>query len=69
MKLEKPRGPLSGLSLGHSEPGLLGIHKDNGWSAPIILMGVGAFQELTGNTPGAAQNCPSLYPFTPTDLL
>ena len=58
MKLKKPLGPLlSGLSQGHGEPGLLGIHKDNGCGAPIILMELGTFQELTGNTPGAAKNC------------
>ena len=72
MKLEKPLGPLlSGLSLGHSEPGLLGIHKDNGCSVPIILMGVGSFSgtqkrhtrsspELSGCHPSRAQICQHL---------
>ena len=72
IKLEKPLGPLlSGLSLGHSEPGLLGIHKDNGCSVPIILMGIGSFSgtqrrhtrsspELSGCHPSRAQICQHL---------
>ena len=70
MKLKKPLGPLlSGLSQGHGE--LLGIHKDNGCGAPIILMGVGnlsgthrkhtrSSQELSGCQPSTAQICQHL---------